>query len=290
MRADSDLARPDVGAHDAGASDAGASDAGASDAGASDAGASDAGAHDAASVDAAASDAGSDAGAIADAAAHDAGNDAGDAPSFHPPVIDGTVVPSEWAAATSVTSSTVSDWSTSNTLSALHAIATDGTLYLAVEGQVGMFNGMVVYLDVDPGGPLGIASLASLTDTTGALDHVVSAGYVTPAANRWDVAWGTTLMSHSVMGADDTTGFRDITNVPSNFGWIVASAAQTACGATACEAAIPTAMLPGTFPRTIAMFARIASSDGSMSPNQTLPMDDPSMPRVVTVTMTITEM
>ena len=233
-------------------------------------------------------DGGADTNATPDANTHDGGVDANvDANVHTPPVIDGVVGVSEWAAATSASNSSVSIWTSANTLTTLRAIAISGTLYVAVEGQVGMTNAMVIYFDGGSG--TGIANLSTLGDTVGALDHAMSAGFTTPTASRWDLGWGTTLMSHGVMGADDTTGFRNINSTPTNFGWIVASTAQTACSATACEAAIPTSMLPGTAPRTIAMFARITNSDGSMSPNQTLPMDAPATPRVVTVLMTISE-
>jgi hypothetical protein len=287
MRDDSALVRPDVGV------DASTIDAAAIDAASSDAATHDASSIDAYALDAAAHDAGTDAVSIDagghDAFAQDAGTDASDAPSLVPPVIDGVIGATEWSAATTATSTTATIW-TGDTLSALHAIALGGTLYLAIEGQVESFNGMVLYLDGDPGGANGIADLSTLTDSIGALDNVISAGFTTPTGHGWDLAWGTTAMSHSVMGADDTTGFRDIVHTPDNFGWIVASTAQTACSATACEASIPTAMLPGAAPRTIAMFARIANSDGTMSPNQTLPMDDPTMPRLVMVLTTISEM
>jgi hypothetical protein len=253
--------------------DGGSTDAPSIDAGSGDGGASDAPMTDASAVDAPSNDA----------------HAASDAGSTTPPVVDGVIGATEYAAGTTATSTTVTAW-TGNDLMALHAIAVGGTLYVAIEGQVDSFNGMVIYLDGDPGGTNGIANLSTLSDGVGALDNVISAGFTTPANDRWDLAWGTTQMSRTIVGADDKTGFRDITNSPANFGWIVTNTAQTVCSASVCEASIPTAMLPGTSPRMIAMFARISDSAGLNSANQTLPMDDPTMPRVVSVVTTITEM
>lgn len=252
--------------------------------------ATDDGGHDAAAADDAGSDGGEDAGSDAGQdAGSDAGHDGGrDAAVVTLPVIDGVVGATEWAAATSGTNATATIW-TGDELHALHAIAIGGTLYLAIEGRIEGSNGMVVYVDGDPGGTHGVANLATLTDATGALDNAISAGFTVPATFRADIAWGTTLMTHLVTGADDTTGFRDVTATPANFSWIT-SGTQTACTAAACEASIPTSALgPGPAPRAIQLFARIVDSMGLTSPNQTLPMDDPTMPRVVSVVMSIHE-
>ncbi len=264
MRGDSGLATPDAG--DAAAATDGGLDAG-----------SDAATADDAGVDAAASDAGRDGGA-------DAGHDAA---VITPPVVDGVVGGTEWAFATSGSSSTATIW-TGNSLTTLRAIAIGGTLYVAIEGQIESSNGMVVYIDGDPGGTHGVADLATLTDSIGALDNAISAGFTVPSTFRADVAWGTTIMSHLVTGADDTTGFRDLSVSVSNFAWLTGT--QTACTAAACEASISTSALgPGPAPRAIQLFARIVSPDGTLSPNQTLPMDDPTMPRVVSVVLSVHE-
>jgi hypothetical protein len=260
MRNDSGIAQPDAG--DAAAVD----DAGT----------------DAAEVDAGTLDAGPP-----DANLSDAGQDAGrDAAVITPPVVDGVVGDVEWAAAARGSSTTATIW-TGNELRRLRAIAIGGTLYLAVEGQIESNNGIVVYVDGDPGGTHGVADLASLTDSMGALDNAISAGFTTPSGFRADVAWGTTVMSHLVSGADDTTGFRDVTAI-ADFAWI--TPAQTACTAAACEASVATATLgPGPAPRTIHVFARIVSPDGTMSPNQTLPMDVAAAPRVVSTVLVLHE-
>jgi hypothetical protein len=252
------------------------------DAGALDAGAPDAG-HDAGPVDGG-HDAGSDAGA-------DAGRDAG---AVTPPTVDGMISPAEWGAFAVGTNTTATIWA-GNTLLALHAVAVGGTLYVGVEGMVeasGM-NAMVVYVDGDPGGAHGVTSLSMLADHTGALDSSLSAAFTTPATFHADLAWGTKSMSRSLTTSDDTMGWRDLAGGSlTNFNWIVApTATRSACTATACEASVPTASLgPSAGPRTITLFARITNGDGSMSPNQTLPMDVAAMPRTVSNLLTITEL
>ncbi len=266
----SDAASPDAAVEDAALSDASVLDAG------SDGGELDAG------VDAG-SDAGVDGGTDASA---DAGRDAG---PLVAPTIDGVVGAVEWAAAVSATSATATLW-TGNQLTALRAVAISGTLYLAIEGRVDGGNAMVVYIDGDPGGLHGVASLASLTDSIGALDDGISAGFTTPATFRADVAWGTLDLARAFVGADDRIGFRDLSVSTSDLAWVTGGTARTACTATACEMSIPTAMLGASAsPRTIQLFARIVNHDGTMSPNQTLPMDDASMPRVVTMVLEVSE-
>lgn len=217
----------------------------------------------------------------------DAGHDAGhDAAVLTPPVVDGVVGGTEWAAATSASSSTLTSW-TGDELLTLRAVAIGGVLYVAVEGRVESGNAMLVYVDGDPGGAHGVADLTTLTDSSAGLDDAISAGFTQPSVFRADVAWGTTAMSHVASSADVTTGFRDLVSSPADFAWL---AGPTSCTAGACEASIATASLgPGPAPRTIALFARIASPNGLVSPNQTLPTDNPSAPRVVSVVMTVHE-
>ena len=111
-----------------------------------------------------------------------------------------------------------------------------------------------------------------------------------PASFRADLAWGTLDLSRTLVGADDRIGFRDLAASTFDFAWIVGTTASTACTAAACEMRIPTASLgPSASPRTIRLFARIVNSNGMMSPNQTLPMDDMSAPRVVTMLLEVAE-
>ena len=81
----------------------------------------------------------------------------------------------------------------------------------------------------------------------------------------------------------------DLASNPADFAWSDSAVAPTTCSASACEAYIPLATLGGVAPRTIALFARINNGFGDMSPNQTLPMDDPSSPRVVSMLLTVLE-
>jgi hypothetical protein len=257
-----------------------------------DAFAVDAALDDAFTPDAAMDDAGTDAGAP-DAgvdAGRDAGTDAGrDAGPIAAPTIDGVVGAAEWAPAVAATSTTATIW-TGNQLTAIRGIALAGTLYLAIEGRVDGGNAMLVYVDGDPGGAHGVTTLASLTDSIGALDDAISAGFTTPAGFHADVAWGTLDLSRTLAGADDRLGFRDLAVSTSDLAWLTGGSATTACTAAACEMRIPTASLgPSAGPRTIQLFARIVNHDGTMSPNQTLPMDDPSTPRVVTMLLEVDE-
>ena len=162
-------------------------------------------------------------------------------------------------------------------------------MFLEDPNRIDVYRRRGPYIDGDPGGTHGVADLSSLTDSTPShsLDDAISAGFSTPSTFRADVAWGSQLMSHVAPAPDVTTGFRDITTDGSNFGWIPG---PTACTASACEASITTSSLgPGPAPRTIALFARITQPDGTASPNQTLPMDNASLPRIVSMLLTIHE-
>jgi len=220
--------------------------------------------------------------------------DAG-APSS-PPVIDGIVGIDEWAAATQVSTAIVSAWSP-NRLSVMRARLLPTGLYLAIEGFVESgtsANALVVYVDRARGSTEGVGSLASLTDTSGALDNAVTAPFVTPSDVRVDFAWGTNAMSRSASGSDERTGWRDLVRgTPGDLFWVPATDAPTVCSATACETYLPRTLLDAGLgaarPRSVALFARIVNSDGSMSPNQSLPEDASSTPFTVSTLMTLTE-
>lgn len=265
---DAQIIRPDAG-RDAGTPTDAGEDAGVS----MDAGERDAGTDADAGIDAAvAMDAGSDAGVVADA-------------GLAPIVIDGVIGTIEWAGAQETTSTTATIWAGSE-LRRMLVDVRDGRFYLAIEGMIEGNNAIVVYVDNDTSDTAGVADLATLTDSSGSLDNALSAGFVTPASFRADYAWGTQDMSRSAAGSDDRMGWRDIAvSDPTDFAWITASEAPTTCTANACETSIPLATLGGVSPRTIGLFARIANWDGTSSPNQTLPMDDPSAPRTVSVLM-----
>lgn len=239
---------------------------------------------DDAALDAAPDDAGIDAPIDAgpDARAIDAGPP--------PPTIDGTIGATEWSAATSDTDATPSAWGAANQLRAIHALLRAEGLYLAIEGTVEPANAIVAYVDRARGTTEGVV-LSSLTDGTGDLDDALSAGIATPADVRPDLGWGTRDMSRAAVASDPRMGWRDfVRGSASDFYWVDA---MSVCGASACETFLPRSALDmgmgATRPRTVAIFARIASADGLMSPDQTLPSDDPSMPRTVSVVLELTE-
>ncbi len=231
-------------------------------------------------------DAGADAGE-----ASDAGTDAAPPSDGGPPpiTIDGVIGASEWAGAEEASSSTTTEWAGSE-LRRLLATVRDGRLYVAVEGTVEGNNALAVYVDNALGDASGVADLATLTDGAGSLDDALSAGFTTPSSFRADFAWGTQDMDRSASGSDARMGWRGIAVAdPSDFAWIDPGTAPTTCSASACETSIDLATLGGSSPRTIALFARITNFDGLVSPNQTLPMDDPSAPRTVSVLLMVAD-
>jgi hypothetical protein len=266
--------------------DASGLDAGAQE---DDAGAQD----DASTLDAGAVD---DAGPIEVDAGHDAGTfdgGGGDAP----PVIDGIVSDAEWAGATAVASSEPTIW-TGNELRRMRALLREDGLYVAIEGVVEAGNGMMLYVDRARGSSEGV-SLADVTDFMGALDNAITPGVATPITTpsdvRVDLGWGSLDLSRTASASDDRMGWRDFVRAgsPADLFWILGTDAPTTCGADACETFLPRAVLdmgPGAArPRTVALFARINQGNGEGSPNQTLPPDDPSAPRTVSVVLELTE-
>ena len=270
-----------------GSTDGGPTDGGPADAPADAPGPLDAG------TDAGRGDAGRDAGGI-DAGGDAGGTDAGGTDAGPvAPTIDGVLGASEWAGATMVTSTTATDW-TGDELRSLRALLLADALYLAIEGTIEGGNAMLVYVDRAQGTAEGVA-LATLTDSTGALDDAMTAGFTTPATVLPDLGWGTVDLSRAATGADDRMGWRDFIRAasPADLYWILPTEAATVCGATVCETRLPRTSLDlgagATRPRTIAIFARIANATGLVSPNQTLPMDDPTMPRTVTMLLTLSD-
>jgi hypothetical protein len=282
-------AGPDAFGEDAGPDAAAGEDAGAE---------KDAGGDD---VDAGGLDAGRDAGAGGDDAGLDAGRDAGagagdggrDAGRRVPPTIDGVLAPGEWEGAAWVVNTVPTAWR-GNELRSLRALLLPEGLYLAVEGTVSAPNAIVVYLDRARGSAEGVA-LAALTDSIGALDDAMTAGFATPADVRPDLGWGTLDLGRSAVGADARMGWRDFVRAvsPDDLYWILSGDAPTACGASLCETYLPRSILDmgagASRPRTIAIFARITNGDGLMSSNQTLPEDAPEMPYTVTRLLTLDE-
>jgi len=166
------------------------------------------------------------------------------------------------------------------------AWATTTDLYVAVEGslQPGDENNIVLYVDRELETGDGVADPIDLTDGMDALDDGISAGFTTPAAFLVDYAWGTRDMDRAAVGFDARMGWRDVATDVSDFMWVDASVAPTVCaGNTACETSIPLTTLGIVAPTgTIAMFARITNTNGTMASNQTLPEDNPAAPQTVT--------
>jgi hypothetical protein len=229
-------------------------------------------------------DAGLDVGADAgrDAASPDAG--------VVPPTIDGTIAPGEWAGATIAADATATIW-TGNELRGLRVWLLPDGLYVAVEGRIEGGNAIAVYVDRNRDEAVGVAFLATVTDSLDALDAAVTADLVTPAAFRTDLIFGTLDMGRSGSGADPRMGWRDLVRAASlaDLFWIGAGTAPVACSATACETRLPRSELGGSAPRRLGVFARIVNNDGTMSPNQTLPTDDPAQPRTVSVVLEVSE-
>lgn len=216
----------------------------------------------------------------------DAGSEAPDAEvETLPLTLDGIVQDQEWANATWVSQTTPSNWGTTkNVLLSLGVTMQDGSLWLAVRGQVENTNALVVYFDSTP--DMGLAP-SDLTDQTGALDDALSAALNTQASFGAELAWGTRSMGVSATsGFNASTGFRGLVDASAaNLSWIDGSIAPTVCSMNACEARIPLTYLgAGT---SLSLFARITSATGATFSNQTLPADVPENPMNVSELLTL---
>lgn len=214
------------------------------------------------------------------------------------PTIDGTIG-RDWPASAIVESNTVeSNWS-SNELRALRVCYDTSNLYLGIDGTSEMMNGIVVYIDrdfVSAGGmATGISIFSSLTDNTGALDDRISAAFtISVPGFGAEAAWGSAGPQSLMPDAtSDWVGLRlfwpagGTPDRRADFAWI--SGAHSVCSGTGamnvCEVAIAWTSLFDGMPRpmstTVALFVRINNGDGTMSSNQTLPLDNPDNPRTV---------
>jgi len=223
------------------------------------------------------------------------------------PVIDG-VIGSDWTASAIVADNTVATaWGVGmNDLRSLRVCYDSTALYLGIDGDAQSTNAVVAYIDRDynpPGGaPTGVSIFSALTDHAGALDTRISAALMLGAgAGNFgaEAAWGTNgMLSLAGTAVSDNAGLRLISQTTStlpdggalpdrraDFAWTMG--AQSACTTTApfaCEVSIAWASLyegPRPASGRIALFLRINNSDGTMTSNQTIPQDDPTMPRVV---------
>lgn len=216
----------------------------------------------------------------------DAGSDVPDAEAETLPLtIDGMVQDKEWANTTWVSQTTPSNWGTTkNVLLSLGVTIQDGSLWLAVRGQIENTNALVVYFDSTP--DMGLAP-SDLTDQTGPLDDALSAALDTPPSFGAELAWGTRAMGvAATSGFNASTGFRGLVDASAgNLSWIDGSLAPSVCSMNACEARIPLTYLgAGT---SVSLFARITSATGAASSNQTLPADASESPMKVSELLTL---
>ena len=199
------------------------------------------------------------------------------------PIVDGVIGDTEWRAATSATSEEPTDHEGS-VLTRLLAHVEDETLFVGIEGTIAPGDVMVVYVDHSRGDMGGVGELASLVDDDNPLDDAISSPLITPDSFAADFAWGTTTTPRTSVGLDAEMGWRDVRTT--EFLFVPAETAPSVCSASACETSIPLETLGGTRPRTISMFVRIVNGDGGWV-DQTLPMDDPDAPGIVSAVLEI---
>jgi hypothetical protein len=201
------------------------------------------------------------------------------------PAIDGTDTGDEWEDATVVEADVETDHEGS-TLTRLLAQIAGGRLFVGIEGSLAEGDSLVLYVDRALGVGEGVAP-SELADTDGALDvALANDDLIVPEGFAMDFAWGTTLVPRTAVGEDAAIGWRDLED-PEVFVAIDGAEAPAVCSETFCETSIALDTLGGDTPRTIALFARIVSSDGLT--NQTLPEDDALAPAQVTALLTIEE-
>jgi len=273
----------DSGAADSSAIDSGATDSAVTDSGDLDSGPADSGPADSGPADSGTSDSGSaDTGVVdsgtADTGVVDSGEDAG---TFSI-TLDGTVTDAEWTGAVVAHDTIATDWGVGlNHLDTLRAAVVGEQLYLAIEGQMEVTNGMIAYVDAHLGAAGGISDMNTLTDTTGNLDNAVSSTLVAPAAFKADFAFGTRVMSHSGFGFDDAFGWRDIASNIADFAWISSADAPGVCSANACETRIPLTTLGAVSGSSLGVFVRLGNAMGNDFSNQSLPEDSPTAPTTI---------
>lgn len=216
--------------------------------------------------------------------------DTGPRPDAGPrrPTVDGLVSDREWRGAAEAESEEPTDRSGSE-LRRLRATIHDDQLFFAIEGSIAEGDSLVLFVDRAMGVDEGVADLERLDDERTALAAALSREAIaTPADFAADFGWATTLFPHAAVGLDDAQGWRDLTEDPTDLVPIDSETAPSICGAEACEGAIPLETLGGAAPRRIGLFARILRADTGLV-NQTLPMDDPDAPDVVTQVLTVVD-
>lgn len=204
--------------------------------------------------------------------------DAGDvdAGASSEPTIDGVVGASEWAGALVETNTRTADGTSfaGNALRSLRVLRSADRLYVAIEGDLFGDTAILMYVDADVGGGVGIVNASELADGVGSLDNALSfRNIILPAELRVDFAWGTLDMSRAALGTDDRMGWRDVASNSAVFMPVSSADAPTVCSVTACETSIPLADLGTRTGRTVGLFVRLGSTVLSTLSNQTLPFD-----------------
>jgi glycosidase len=210
---------------------------------------------------------------------------------FGTPSIDGIITEdsADWSAAHHIgTNTEPTDWG-DNLMTDLYLAYDDDNLYVGVRGFVEANNALCVYVDTDYGpSSLGLSSIATATDNSGALDAALSADIdIADPDFGADSAVGTKGMS-SASGMSDQAGWRHIGIRPDDFSWLMG---ELVAGSDAFEASIPWSTLTSGLPpegQTIAVFVRLTGPDGQNLANQTLPEDDPDQPGMVSVVASFT--
>lgn len=199
-------------------------------------------------------------------------------------VVDGVLSSGEWDAAMRFTQSTPAAGSfVGSSLDALYAIRTSDRLFVAVEATLNPGNALAVYVDRDLFGIFGLASPTPLDDTLGDLDRALSRPMFTPAEVLIDHAWGTLDMGRGAVAFDDRMGWRDVGTTPDDFRPFDVAMAPTVCGANVCETSIALSDLSVGAADSIGLYARLVSATSAAFSNQTLPLDDPAAPELISV-------
>jgi hypothetical protein len=246
----------------------------------------------------------------------DSGVDSGAPLARCTPTIDGTIGATEYAMAARAENTVIPSAWGANELRELRVCFDDNALYIAVRGSVepapmgGTTNSIVIYLDRDfrggaGGTATGIALFSALMDRSGQLDTALSANFrLTAAVDGFGVegafgVYGTRTFTAST--SDTTQGWRlfwpagGMPDRRSDFAYVL-SGVNTNCQDRlglmddVCETSILwTSLFEGPRPpmTTVALFARIVNADGTMSPDQTLPQDDPTNPRTISRLLTV---
>lgn len=218
----------------------------------------------------------------------DAGTPDAGPPDAGPPdgvVIDGVLGVEEWASASVFTNTAApaGTFATNPPLTRLFTMRDATHLYMAVEGGVSAGNAIVAYLDRDVGDGTGVPSPTPLDDFNGDLDRALSKMLFTPSDLWIDFAWGTLDMGRVGALNDPRMGWRDVSSNLSLFAPVSSTVAPTACGPTTCETSISLAALGAGSGDDIGVFVRLVSATSLAMSNQTLPMDDPLAPELVSV-------